>query len=382
VPISNERLSHLIGLIYSCSIAPDRWEPTLLTICSDLGFGHAVLGLYRQPVGAPYSTLLRIAAGLEESWLAQQAGFGPDMVAYWGGNERLQQFPLGEPNQGSIAATVTDHTNNRFVREWLAPQGIIDLVGSTLVRNQDHLGSIVFARHESAGAVGEIELDTVRLLGPHFRRAFEINILFDIKTMETSTFEATLETLSAGIVLVADDCRLVYANSAAQAMLDVGDPIHLDHGVLQLSSAAASAALSDTVSRAAQDLLLVGQRGMGIPTLRKDGRPSVAHVLPLKHGDVRPGLVFRAAVAAVVIAPKALPPQMPAAALALLYDLTPAEIRVIELVVEGKQPSEISVHLGISINTVKTHLGRVFEKTGASRQADLARLVGSLALPV
>jgi DNA-binding CsgD family transcriptional regulator len=31
--------------------------------------------------------------------------------------------------------------------------------------------------------------------------------------------------------------------------------------------------------------------------------------------------------------------------------------------------------LGIAVTTVKTHLGRVFEKTGTSRQADLVRLV-------
>ena len=73
---------------------------------------------------------------------------------------------------------------------------------------------------------------------------------------------------------------------------------------------------------------------------------------------------------------------MPAAALAAIYDLTPAETRVLELLVDGKAPTEIGIHLGISMNTVKTHLQRVYDKTGARRQADLIQLVGSLSLPV
>ena len=38
--------------------------------------------------------------------------------------------------------------------------------------------------------------------------------------------------------------------------------------------------------------------------------------------------------------------------------------------------------LGIGEATVKTHLGRVYEKTGAQRQADLVRLVAGFASPL
>jgi hypothetical protein len=35
----------------------------------------------------------------------------------------------------------------------------------------------------------------------------------------------------------------------------------------------------------------------------------------------------------------------------------------------------------ISANTVKTHLARIFAKTGCGRQADLVRLMSELSLP-
>jgi DNA-binding CsgD family transcriptional regulator len=43
---------------------------------------------------------------------------------------------------------------------------------------------------------------------------------------------------------------------------------------------------------------------------------------------------------------------------------------------------ETSDALGIGESTVKTHLHRVFSKTGTSRQADLVKLVASFSSPL
>jgi DNA-binding CsgD family transcriptional regulator len=40
------------------------------------------------------------------------------------------------------------------------------------------------------------------------------------------------------------------------------------------------------------------------------------------------------------------------------------------------------VALGVAETTVKTHLGRVFVKTGVSRQADLVKIVAGFATPL
>ncbi|MEI9902467.1 MAG: helix-turn-helix transcriptional regulator [Hyphomicrobium sp.] len=53
-----------------------------------------------------------------------------------------------------------------------------------------------------------------------------------------------------------------------------------------------------------------------------------------------------------------------------------------ELVVEGKTPTEIADLLALKLTTVRTHLSRVFEKTGCARQADLVALASKVTLPV
>jgi DNA-binding CsgD family transcriptional regulator len=103
--------------------------------------------------------------------------------------------------------------------------------------------------------------------------------------------------------------------------------------------------------------------------------------MPLRRGKIRPGLVQNA-VAALFVAPASLPPRIPTDTLVLIYDLTPAESRVLELVCEGATQEAIADALGIARSTVKTHLLHVFEKTGCSRQVDLVKLVARLSLPV
>jgi LuxR family maltose regulon positive regulatory protein len=54
--------------------------------------------------------------------------------------------------------------------------------------------------------------------------------------------------------------------------------------------------------------------------------------------------------------------------------LTPREIEIVELVRQGLSNKEIAAELYISISTVKTLLGRIYEKTGVSTKTQLVML--------
>jgi len=190
-----------------------------------------------------------------------------------------------------------------------------------------------------------------------------------------------LEGFAFGVVLVDENLRIVHANAAAQAMLAAHDPIRSEEGVLTLSLDAAQASLARAVLQAEMDDTNLGARGIGIPARRKKGDPCVIHLLPLRHGSMRRDLGERAA-AALFIAPRTIAPSMPADALALLYDLTPAENRVCEMICAGMTLAAIGRSLGVAPSTVKTHLLRVFNKTGTKRQVALVKLATSLSLPV
>jgi DNA-binding NarL/FixJ family response regulator len=66
----------------------------------------------------------------------------------------------------------------------------------------------------------------------------------------------------------------------------------------------------------------------------------------------------------------------------LTYKLTPTELRVLLAIVEVGGIPEVAAALGVAETTVKTHVSRLFEKTGAGRQADLVKLVAGFATPL
>ncbi len=58
------------------------------------------------------------------------------------------------------------------------------------------------------------------------------------------------------------------------------------------------------------------------------------------------------------------------------YDLTPAEAKVLAAVIQaGGGVEAVAARLGVSRSTIKTHLERVFKKTGIRRQAGLVKLL-------
>jgi DNA-binding CsgD family transcriptional regulator len=64
------------------------------------------------------------------------------------------------------------------------------------------------------------------------------------------------------------------------------------------------------------------------------------------------------------------------ASFAARYCLTPRELETASLIARGLSYKEVAYELGISIKTVKAHMGRVYEKTGAASNVGLVLLLG------
>ena len=65
-----------------------------------------------------------------------------------------------------------------------------------------------------------------------------------------------------------------------------------------------------------------------------------------------------------------------------LFGLTAAEAAVFEQIAAGRDVPRAAAALGVAQSTVRTHLLRIYDKTGVRRQAELVRLSASFSLPV
>jgi DNA-binding CsgD family transcriptional regulator len=120
---------------------------------------------------------------------------------------------------------------------------------------------------------------------------------------------------------------------------------------------------------------------VALPLRADDGEHCIAHVLPLCGAQRRAGSGCDA-VAAVLVHKVALALSHLPETVAGLYGLTPGEARVLVAIVQVGGVRETAEALGLSEATVKTHLHRLFGKTGAARQADLVKLVAGLGSPM
>jgi DNA-binding CsgD family transcriptional regulator len=66
---------------------------------------------------------------------------------------------------------------------------------------------------------------------------------------------------------------------------------------------------------------------------------------------------------------------------ALAYRLSPAQTRLAEKIVEGHDLGSAAERLGVTVNTARTHLYRMFDKTGARSQPALIKALLSVTAP-
>jgi DNA-binding CsgD family transcriptional regulator len=113
---------------------------------------------------------------------------------------------------------------------------------------------------------------------------------------------------------------------------------------------------------------------------RHAGRPALMlHLSRLNGGPADPQRDRPVPAVLGTLIDRGRPLQLDARLLGELFDLSAASARVAEAYLRVDSVKDAARALGISVNTVKTHLAAVYERTGCTRQSQLVRLLMSLA---
>lgn len=382
--IDAERLTDVIGQIYDSAVDPSLWPAALEGCCGLIGgnLGSVALFDLRQQ-----TTRWATQWGGDPYWMKLYEQKYAAMMPFWPNLHREEVGSI-KNTRGMVEALGGDEEEIRkrpFFTEWAAPAGYHDVAACIISRNESQSGVFQLHTPPTRDVIGPRDIAIVNLLFPHVRRAVMIGDLLDMRSIASAAFEATLDTLAVAAILVDSRGLVLHANIAARTMFDAGGPVLSIRGELNTHQPSATAALKAAIARAAANESELGHGGIGVPIRGRETDSadtySIAHVLPLKSGTLRPGLSLGAA-AAVFVTPVLADPQPPFEALAALYDLTPMEARVMIEIASGKNRAATAVTLGIADSTVKTHLARVFEKTHTAEQSELARLVANLTPPL
>ena len=216
-------------------------------------------------------------------------------------------------------------------------------------------------------------------IAPHAHQMLLISKTADLKQSEASALADTLNGLAAGIFLVDAGRRIVHANTAGHDILRADDFLRSISGQLVARNTQANRTLDQVF--ADNGGVAIGTRGIALPLTARDGERYVMHMLPLTPAT-RTGIGMACkAIAALFVRKVALDSRC-GELVARTFELTPAELRVLQTIVDVGGVPETSAALGIAESTVRTHLHRVFDKTGVRRQADLVKLAAGFSNPL
>ena len=229
------------------------------------------------------------------------------------------------------------------------------------------------------GGWGSDQTRMIESLLPHIRQfAIVRQALADAHAL-SATLSRLLDNFHIGVIYLERSGRIVEANDRARAHLRLGDGLVADRdGCLSASSPAEDARLKRLLARA---LPAVGSEapasgsmtvGRLLPLLRL-----VVHVSPLNLHRTDYGTRGSGAMV-LVVEPGDHPPVDPAL-VAETLGLTPAESQAAVWLASGRTVHDLAVTTGRRDNSVRFHLKRIYRKLGISSQAELVRLVLTLA---
>jgi DNA-binding CsgD family transcriptional regulator/PAS domain-containing protein len=363
----------LSGLIYDAALDPELWQEVLERISSYTGGSAAALTSH---------DVVRREGRFHFIWGDNPEYSRSYAETYVRLNPILPHLLMLKPGDTMIATRWVppqELHRTRFYLEWQKPQDYADNVGAMVERS----GSILTMLNtafvtRAAHAVFEAER-RMALIVPHVRRAVAIGQAIEMSRIEAETLGDAVDAIGAAVYLVRGGGEVVRANPAGRELIADGSLFRPIKDKLVPEERGRDHSLSKAIETAAAGAHLPGG---AIPLTDRNGTRYVAHVLPLTSGSrQRAGLITGAAVA-VFVHRAVMDCVFPIEAVSRIFDLSQAELRVLATMLEVGPPSEIAPVLGVSEATVRTHLRRLFEKTGTSRQADLVKLVAGYASPI
>lgn len=360
--------------LYRAPVEPLQWERAV-ELCTDILGGHnaCLLDLdLHSGSGGGEGVIARIDPSMPAVYEQHFAGINPllhveDVDSY------LNNWELRIITDEDWMAK-DDLIRTEYYNDFLKPQEVHSCLIIRLAAGNNSVATLNINRPlwRDQFSPSEIQFAST-MLHSHLINAYELSRKFASLRRLSDDLSDALDLSPLGVFFLDDTGRVRHANRRAERMLVQSLGVVIKDGKL-------SAHWPDAARRLGT---LIKSATAPEPELRRGGTialPSPKRSLPLSL-TVAPATsdifsVFtRGRSAVVCISDLEEGGSIPEQVLRDLFFLTPAEAKVAMALFEGSSPRQAAASLGLSVNTVRVHMGRIFFKTGTNRQADFLRLM-------
>ena len=261
---------------------------------------------------------------------------------------------------------------SEFYNDYLLRIGGEYSMGAVIAREKNQAPVLTALRGRGKHRFDEPDREIARFLLPHLGRAWTV-----LQRLELlSAGESVLDTLPLGVVYLKADARAIYWNREADEIFRRDDGLSLRNGTLSAADSRAAAQLRKVVYEALSPGRPPGPATVAVPRVSL-GRDYQVVAAPIRVRSRQFAGTSQPLVVVLITDPER---QKPASVdlLMQMYKLTPKEAALAAKLSDGKSVEQASEELAITYETARTHLRRIFSKTGTSRQTELLLLMARL----
>ena len=359
----------LLPLVYAAAAEAEVWPTLLRQLADELAADGLLVGhLPPKPSAAGRVWVHGVAPAAVGAFMREGV---LDAAQFAAGLFVLAPEPRGEaPTSSGAVGPAFDPGLSIALRP---PRPLSEPVGRMLRQSAAVWALACFASPGPA-ALETRRRQLLEALLPHLQRAAAVQAQLALLHQNELLLARMLERLSLGVIALAADLQVVFANAVAEQVLGRRDGLQRANGRLTLREPALHRRL-----RAAVEAAAAGEAD-GAAVHLFVGRPSGAPPLTLSLEPIGTGRLADERLAGPAATLFVTDPTRPAVLpppelLAERFGLTASEAAVAHLAAMGRGMPFVADALGLSLNTVRTHLKAVYGKTAVNHQAGLARLL-------
>jgi DNA-binding CsgD family transcriptional regulator/PAS domain-containing protein len=365
-----------IQAIYEAAVNPSAWPATLTAIAPVFGGIGCVLLFQR----ADQSTGTVVSPTLQAAQRAYEAGAWRDDICFTRIHEGTYRHEREAITEQDLA-TAEERADHPFFTRFLIPHGLGRLAAVGLAPTRDTRIILSTHRFIDKPHFDESELRVLTHIARHVENALRLGVRLITAEVATLALGEALGGLGAAVYLVDRLGQVVFTNRAGEALL--GDALVL-HGKRLAAGASAARAAFDAALDTAINSLPDVARATPRPIILHGSQPGEFVATYVQPAPMPPGdgatHVFSDVKAAVVALSSSVSEAPEPTLVRDLLGVTLSEARLAALVSGGVTARQAADQLGIAHETARSALKRVFEKTGVSRQSELASLLERLVL--
>ncbi len=363
----------LVDRIYAAALDASLWPSVLEALADEIGAHQACLTRLSQKDGQGEGIEARIdprsVAAFHDYYWTKNVFTVVDDLDAWRRGWRPTVVATGD------CVPLDDYYRSEYFNDFMRPQDAGATLHVRLDLSDDTSSAIAFGRSIRKGDFANDAFETASRLQPHLIRAYRMGRTLAGGFGVSQDLARTLDISDRATLIVDHQGAIQHANPAAERLLRGANGLCVMNGRLAALQSEATQRLGELVAAATtQD----GTRSGGSFSLhRPDGRPSLAlRISPLARETI--AIFTRPRMALVCVTDLELEMRSPLDDLKDLFGVTAAEARLAGAVFEGLTLPEAAERFGVSINTVRFQLARVFDKTGVTRQAELVKIMTRL----